>query len=265
LDTIQKKPLSSVQLTQESGYANPYHHYVQYGGGKRIQLFNYWPWSVSYIGRLHLVATELAQRKFDSLLDIGCGDGKLISELSEQFKTASFVGIDYSDRAIQLSKALVTAPNADFLSIDITDTDADHLGQFDVVTLVEVIEHIEPTKLDGFMASASRFVKPGGLLICTVPSINIPLSKKHYQHFSIETLRDAISRQGLVVNRATYVEKQTWWMPLLQSIFVNKVFVVRSQKLLQLFFRLYFKFCLPAPDGGGAGLFLVATKTASRA
>ncbi|MDC0376153.1 class I SAM-dependent methyltransferase [Pelagibacteraceae bacterium] len=42
-----------------------------------------------------------------SIVDVGCGDGRITKELSETFNTKKILGIDYSSKAINLAKALM--------------------------------------------------------------------------------------------------------------------------------------------------------------
>ena len=52
--------------------------------------------------------------------------------------------------------------------------------QYDVVTVIDVIEHIHPEEVRGFLATVDRAITPGGYLIChyTGPMSGIP------QHFN---------------------------------------------------------------------------------
>jgi len=50
------------------------------------------------------------------------------------------------------------------------------------------MEHIEPDGLKAFLETVHSILAPGGYFIATVPSTRKPISRKHYQHFTRESL-----------------------------------------------------------------------------
>ena len=73
-------------------------------------------------------------------------------------------------------------PDLNYECIDITDN---HTGyKYDVVTSVEVLEHIPPDKLNQFVHSIADLLNDNGYFILTVPHKNKQLNEKHYQHFT---------------------------------------------------------------------------------
>lgn len=95
-------------------------------------------------------------------LDIGSGNGELIELLRQKFKFTS-VACDYTD-------TLMRIPGQ---KVDIVDLNRGNLpyasGTFDVVTMTEVIEHIENGR--AVLREIYRVLKPGGLAIITTPNI----------------------------------------------------------------------------------------------
>ncbi len=98
------------------------------------------------------------------VLDIGCGAGILSEPLARM--GAAVVGIDPSDEII--AAARLHAAEGD-LAIDYRATTAEALAevgeQFDVVTILEVVEHV--TDVESFVATAASLVKPGGLIVAS--------------------------------------------------------------------------------------------------
>ncbi len=84
-------------------------------------------WARELIARLGLNGNE-------TLLDIGCGDGKVTAEIAQILPEGTVVGVDSSKEMIQLAKQnfpRTTHPNLSF-----AQQDAQHLnfkGQFDIV------------------------------------------------------------------------------------------------------------------------------------
>ena len=95
------------------------------------------------------------------LADIGCGGGILAESLAEL--GADVTGVDPAPNNIEVAKRHAKKSG---LAIDYRNVTAEALAEsgatFDIVTALEVIEHVEGQK--AFVATLSRLVKPGGLL-----------------------------------------------------------------------------------------------------
>jgi 2-polyprenyl-6-hydroxyphenyl methylase/3-demethylubiquinone-9 3-methyltransferase len=96
-----------------------------------------------------------------AIVDIGCGGGILAESLAEL--GACVTGIDPAPNNIAVAQRHAERSG---LSIDYRNTTAESLAatgaQFDAVTALEVIEHVDGPK--DFVATLSQLVKPGGLL-----------------------------------------------------------------------------------------------------
>jgi SAM-dependent methyltransferase len=244
------------QHVQEMQYAFPYHHLVEYSH-RGISLTRQWAWALNYLGRLELVHRALDGIKFESLVDIGCGDGKLIASLCSEFKTKSFHGIDYSQQAILLANGLCRAPNAKFSVRDIVNQPPAE-DRFDVATLIEVVEHIPPAELPAFLAAAKQTLRPGGYLICTTPSTVLPLPRKHFQHFTMKQLVRLFEDAGFDVETKDHIDGRSVAFSAARRLFANRFYCVTSGKLQGALFRLYKKLCLRNQGEKGEGLYLVA-------
>ena len=76
------------------------------------------------------------------------GEGRLTRELALKFPNLDIEDIDYSERPIQLAKALNTDLNIVFNLANIIQ---DILPKkYDTSILMEVYEHIEPSLVDNF-------------------------------------------------------------------------------------------------------------------
>lgn len=108
-----------------------------------------------------------------TVLDLGCAGGGFVkSLLDEGWKDA--VGLEGSDYSLVRKRAeWATIPDHLF-TCDITCPfilhHGDHLPhQFDVVTMWEVIEHIETGDLPNLFANINNHLRRGGLFILTTP------------------------------------------------------------------------------------------------
>jgi 2-polyprenyl-3-methyl-5-hydroxy-6-metoxy-1,4-benzoquinol methylase len=96
-----------------------------------------------------------------NVLDDGCGKGDFVAAAMQAGWHP--VGIDLSPEAIAVARQFgLPASNTDFLSREI------ETGSFDLVTLFEVIEHVDDP--GSFLARAAEVVKPGGLVYLTTPN-----------------------------------------------------------------------------------------------
>jgi 2-polyprenyl-6-hydroxyphenyl methylase/3-demethylubiquinone-9 3-methyltransferase len=124
------------------------------------------PIRVDYVRSLatrHLHRDRAAARPFEGLkaADIGCGGGILSESLARL--GASVTGIDPAPNNIAVASGHAAKSG---LAIDYRNIAAEQLVEtgesFDIVTALEVIEHVEGPK--AFVATLSRLVTPGGLL-----------------------------------------------------------------------------------------------------
>jgi trans-aconitate methyltransferase len=108
--------------------------------------------------------SKLALRDSESVLDIGCGDGKISAQLAQLVKNGNVLGVDLSDGMIRLASEQFPPaknPNLSFLHMDATDI---HLSErFDVAfssaTLHWVRNHI------AVLRGAHSCLKAGGKIL----------------------------------------------------------------------------------------------------
>lgn len=75
---------------------------------------------------------------FESVLDVGCGQGAFLEELKSEFPDVNPCGIDISSSAVELARTRV--PGGRFNVVDITHNVLDE--KCDLVVCSEVLEHI---------------------------------------------------------------------------------------------------------------------------
>lgn len=224
------------QRIQEEEYLFPYHYIPQAKNGLFLQNV-YWSWGFHYLGGLHIAKKFCGAEPYENLLDIGCGDGRFICELAKDNPASQLMGVDYSERAIRLAKAL--NPELNYHTADImTDNLAGR--KFDVVTMIEVIEHIPPDTLPDFLKHAVNFLKPGGRLILTVPHRNKTLQAKHFQHFDSALLNDLLSPllSDLSFYPFDFTSKilNVWFRIIGRT---GKYFIITWTPLLKAFYKYY--------------------------
>lgn len=172
--------LTDNQLVQEEEYAFPY-HYADFISDKH-KCFKF----IEPMDLVRLVKEKIETFDSQLILDAGCGDGRLSYELKN--KNYKVVGVDYSKRAISFARGF--SPELEFFVQDLKNLDIPY--KFDVIVLMEVLEHFIPSDVDAILASLSKVLSEKGKLIITVPSDNMELTDKHYQHFNKTSLEATI-------------------------------------------------------------------------
>jgi 2-polyprenyl-3-methyl-5-hydroxy-6-metoxy-1,4-benzoquinol methylase len=179
---------SPQQLIQEGQYYLPYHYIPRRLDGQIVYAARV-DWAAEYLKSIELVAAVIARTRAGRILDIGCGDGRLINELAGRFRDRSFTGVDYSQRAIALAELYREYDNVRFISGNLSNSGLLRTDSYDLVTLIEVLEHIPMQEAEDFVRRVFSMVRCGGMLLVTVPHANKPLQRKHFQHFTGESLR----------------------------------------------------------------------------
>ena len=171
-----------------------------------------------------------------AILDIGCGTGAWLLRFVQA--GATLVGIDRETTQFGLSGTRSVA-------VDI-DTGDPPLGseRFDLVSAIEVIEHLEnPGRL---LALASARLKPGGQFLLTTPNVNsVPARLRHlvtgrYRGFdeksdpthimpiALPFLEKVLPRHGFVVDRV-------WGYPPTGTLMARRSSAVAFRILERLF------------------------------
>ena len=94
------------------------------------------------------------------VIDIGCGGGILAESMAR--KGADVTGIDLSEKALKVADlhSLEAEVSVRYKHIAAEDMAAQEPGQFDVVTCMEMLEHVpDPASI---VRAAATLVKPGG-------------------------------------------------------------------------------------------------------
>lgn len=173
--------LTKTQKCQEEQYDFPYHYLDLKSNFQKLLK------GIEYLTLLNLVKDTLSPFNKELILDAGCGDGRLCYELKKE--NVKVVGIDYSHKAINFAKAF--NPELEFLAQDL-EHPLNLPYKFDKIVLMEVLEHFIPEKIQSILKNLSSVLKEDGKLVITVPSNNLPLEKKHYQHFTPKSLGKTI-------------------------------------------------------------------------
>lgn len=161
-----------------------------------------WWWGV---GRRTLIAN--LWKKFGdangrpSILEIGCGAGGLLKELSE---VSTAYGLDVETEAMKYcrERGLERLCLGDAAALPYRD------ASFDAVVCVDVLEHLDD---DGAaLRDIHRVCKPGGRLLATVPAFDFLWSRRdhqlhHKRRYTRRELEERVASANFDVLKISYV------------------------------------------------------------
>jgi SAM-dependent methyltransferase len=194
-------------------YATGFYEPAPARGGSAAQ----WLHQLTNAIRLH----ELRGIPVGRLLDVGSGKGRFLS--AAQAAGWEVLGVEFAPASAEAARAAygVEVVSGDFLQVELP-------GTFDAITMWHVLEHLpEPVAA---VARASELLRPGGLLMVSVPNIESLQSQlggeswfhldlpRHLFHFSPRSLTRLVERAGgLRVTRIGHLAPEMEAIGLVQT------------------------------------------------
>ena len=117
--------------------------------------------------RLDYIIKKATTLKDKKVIDIGCGGGILADSMA--YANAKVTGIDMGDAPLSVAKLhqLESGQNVNYLKITAEEIALTHQQQFDIVTCMEMLEHVPSP--DSIIGACSQLLKPeGDLFISTI-------------------------------------------------------------------------------------------------
>lgn len=121
--------------------------------------------------RIHYI-NEKASLKNKSVIDIGCGGG-ILTEAMALLSAAHVTGIDMSEPALNVAKLhqIESGTHVEYLLIPAEEIAAQRPKQYDIVTCLEMLEHVpDPASI---VEAAAALVKPGGSVFFSTLNRNL--------------------------------------------------------------------------------------------
>lgn len=110
--------------------------------------------------RMTYFSSFISHYDFDSLLDVGCGEGLLFDVIARFSKSGLLVGVDLvKNRTDRYEHVVASATKLPFRT-----------ATFSLVTAFSLVEHIPETKRKMFYKEASRVIKERGVLVIQLPN-----------------------------------------------------------------------------------------------
>ncbi|MDF0376983.1 bifunctional 2-polyprenyl-6-hydroxyphenol methylase/3-demethylubiquinol 3-O-methyltransferase UbiG [Methylophilus sp. YYY-1] len=146
--------MANVEIAEVNKFAELAHQWWdQQGVFKPLHQLN--PIRLNYIDSRALL-------KGKQVLDVGCGGGILSESMAQ--RGAHVMGIDMADKSLQVAQlhALEAGAQVSYRCIAVEALAAEMPEQFDVVTCMEMLEHVpDPSSV---VRACAALVKPGGQL-----------------------------------------------------------------------------------------------------
>lgn len=108
------------------------------------------------------------------VLDLGCGRGEMVERL-DRAGVSEIHGLDFSEAAVQMTRARVRPEQVDNIRQgSATDRSLYPAGSFDVIYMLDVVEHLPPSHLTEALRNARYWLKPEGrLVVHTFPTLGL--------------------------------------------------------------------------------------------
>jgi SAM-dependent methyltransferase len=162
--------------------------------------YTYW-W---HVNRRRLAVDWLRSRvgRGASALDLGCGTGGFAAQLGAELAARRVIGIDTSATALHASARRIEVIEGDLSTPFVVDE-----GAFDVVTAMDVLEHLPDEK--PLLETAWRNLRKGGLFLASVPALPRLYSSwdrqlGHLRRYTRQSLRALLGPGGWRTTRCSY-------------------------------------------------------------
>lgn len=155
-----------------------------------------------------IIRRDLQLSPGSSILDVGCGTGAFLADCSSEFRTT---GTDTSPLAVEYCRKR-GLHNVVQCTLDSYPHPEE---RFDLITLLDVIEHVDDDL--GLLRNALALLRPSGRLLVTVPAYQFLWSRHdevnhHKRRYTASRLSSVLQRAGFTVQRTTYLN--TFLFPL---------------------------------------------------
>ena len=137
----------------------------------------------------------LETKKRLNVLDFGSADGLTLIELGRLLPDATFIGIEYSESLLRCVPKL--PGNMRMIRGDITSLPKEADGDYDLVSALAVLEHLDDPKKA--VMEAARVLRPGGIFVASCPNpfwegLSSKMGLLKGDHHSSELGLDAMGR-----------------------------------------------------------------------
>jgi SAM-dependent methyltransferase len=198
---------------------------IEWDDQKISRLWDYYsrtpPYSDIYFSKLfgHHIIEKVGLPLSDPLefLDFGCGVGFMWDHLTALGANWRYSGVDFSPESVtSLSGRAVGRQNFETVALIEKMPTPFPDRQFDLIFLIEVVEHLTDAHLEATLVEVHRLLKSGGRVVVTTPNDeDLSLSTRycpnccvkfhewqHIRSWSPQTLTEAFAQRGMALESA---------------------------------------------------------------
>jgi hypothetical protein len=156
------------------------------------------PWELARYEIIKRTISSFQHKSDFKLLDLGCGDQFVLNNLAIDFPSAKHYGLDIALSDTDIESLVLMSSN---ISVYNHYHDVIKRCEFDIVLLLDVIEHIED--VSSFLKNVIEELKvSNAYFVITVPAFNSLFSEHdhflgHYRRYSKESLQLELRGVGL--------------------------------------------------------------------
>lgn len=180
--------MSDIEEMQSREYEKPYHWQFtgisEYIYQKRIDIFK-----------------DMIGRRVNSILDIGCGDGRITSDISDIAKKTT--GIDYDRKALIHARRLTKDKSVSYKKANVLDFKLKQ--KFDAILFISIIEHLTKDEARKALSRIKKHMGSNSVLILTTPinSFGRKVLEKHKHEYGFREIQDFLGENGFEIVRVT--------------------------------------------------------------
>jgi 2-polyprenyl-3-methyl-5-hydroxy-6-metoxy-1,4-benzoquinol methylase len=195
-----EKVMASAPFDYEGGIPAGYYDAI-HSRGRGIQ-------SAWHQHKFRFVARHLP-RTGSRLVDLGCGPGTFSQYVPKHYE---YLGLDVSTRQIEYARCAYQRSGVQF-NVIMPDDWGVGPGSIDVVSSIELVEHLTSEQCDALLTQAWQALRPGGQLLLTTPNYgslwpilekivnrisDVSYQDQHITRFTVAKLRTRLANNGFV-------------------------------------------------------------------
>ena len=162
------------------------------------------------------------------ILDIGCGTGQLIQEVSEIYPSVDYLGIDVAQNMIKVAKQNNHGENVKFINLSVDDFTSEE--KFDIIICTHAFPYF-PNKSEAMHKMASLCKTNGKIIIVSSSTNNfkdlianlwVKTRTSKARYLSIPQMKRLFTSAGFEVKSVSVIKERAY-MPTIALFYAEKI------------------------------------------